>query len=208
MTKARRLTPPQGMYLEAFNWNGKSLTKMGNPTTASWDGQKPIVAHSEFKKDVWYSNDNDFKREIKGFSKNDRYAMRWSGGFATPQAGVWEFKTRSDDGSQLWIDGKRVVNNDGNHGMQTRTGKAQLKKGWNKLIVTFYENGGGAGLQCAGVPAACIIDRHRKDGTLRAARVQRFHNERDGDPKSGLFNEESLDCVPRLDQRQRDVGGW
>jgi len=147
MTKARRLTPPQGMYLEAFNWNGKSLTKMGNPTTASWDGQKPIVAHSEFKKDVWYSNDNDFKREIPKFSKNDRYAMRWAGNFNVPKSGKYCIRTRSDDGSQAWVNGQRIVNNDGNHGMRSKEGCGNLKQGTVPLVLTFYENGGGAGMQ-------------------------------------------------------------
>jgi hypothetical protein len=152
MTKAQKLKPLGGLYLEAFNWNGKSLGRMGNPTTQEWDGQKPLVSHPTMKKDVWYSNDNDFKREIPGFSKNDRYAMRWSGQFNAAKKGRYAFRTRSDDGSQLWVAGKMVVNNDGNHGMRTRSGSINLNKGWHQIVITFYENGGGAGMQVSYAP--------------------------------------------------------
>jgi hypothetical protein len=54
------------MYFEAFNWNGKSLRNHGPATNAKWDNQKPIVAHQALSKNIWYSNDNDFKKEIKG----------------------------------------------------------------------------------------------------------------------------------------------
>ena len=113
----------------------------------NWNDMTPIVSHFEHKKKLWYSNDNDFKREIPGFNKNNKYMMRFRGYYVAAKAGTYGFRTRSDDGSQLWIKNKLVVNNDGNHGMRTRTANAKLTKGWNKLVVTFYENGGGAGLQ-------------------------------------------------------------
>merc|ERR1712166_717595 len=100
----------KGLYFEAFNWNGRSLSNSGNPNYRVWNGQKPIVAHKQFGKDVWYSN---------------------------------------DDGSQLFIDGVRIVNNDGNHGMRDRQGSRKLRAGNHELVITFYENGGGAGLQAS-----------------------------------------------------------
>merc|ERR1712072_560327 len=66
---------------------------------------------------------------------------------STSPATATGLRTRSDDGSQAWFDGKRVVNNDGNHGMRSREGCVNTKKGWHKLVLTFYENGGGAGMQ-------------------------------------------------------------
>merc|ERR1719352_662862 len=93
---------------------------MGNPTGAVWDKQTPFIAHSNFGKNVWYSNDNDFKKIVsmpgKSFTKNDAYAMRWTGNLMVPQAGKWCIKTRSDDGSQVWVNNKKIVDNDGNHG--------------------------------------------------------------------------------------------
>jgi hypothetical protein len=62
------------------------------------------------------------------------------------KTGRYHFWTRSDDGSVLKIDKRRVVNNDGNHGMRTRHGSVVILRGIPKFEVDFYENGGGAGL--------------------------------------------------------------
>ena len=53
----------------------------------------------------------------------------------------------SDDGSMLYVDGKLVVNNDGIHAPQTRTGKAKLKKGVHAVVLGFFQGGGGAELE-------------------------------------------------------------
>ena len=154
-------TGDYGMYVDVYKWNGQSLgTINARRNFAKWyKNGTPLVSHLTHSSDLWYSNDDDFAKEIPGFNKQDKYAVRFRGYFVAPKAGTYRFRTRSDDGSQLWIreniKGKQqkteklIVNNDGNHGMRTREGSAQLKKGWNKMIVTFYENGGGAGLQCS-----------------------------------------------------------
>jgi len=157
MTRAKavaRTSDDYGLYLDAYNWNGQPLkgSKNKNPLNSHWGANKPIVEHASHGEDLWYSNDNDFKKLIPGFNKNNKYQMRFRGYFVAPKAGTYRFKTRSDDGSMLYLrqtDGKDklIIDNDGNHGMQNREGSAKLKKGWNKIVVTFYENGGGAGLQ-------------------------------------------------------------
>ena len=54
--------------------------------------------------------------------------------------------TNSDDGSALYIGDKRVVDNDGLHGMVERSGTIALEAGWHAIRVEFFERGGGAGL--------------------------------------------------------------
>merc|ERR1711981_271953 len=159
MTRAKpvaRLYGDYGLNLEAYKWNGQPLkgSKNKNPLGSFWGKNVPIVEHPANSNDLWYSNDNDFKKEIPGFNRNNKYMMRFRGYFVAPKAGTYEFYTRSDDGSMLYLretnkKDRLIIDNDGNHGMRTKTGKAKLKKGWNKLVVTFYENGGGAGLQVA-----------------------------------------------------------
>ena len=146
-----------GLYVEVYRWGGKYLRNMGSQNAEKWDGNLPVTTHLEHSSDIWYSNDRDFAREIPGFSSklgSNKYAVRFQGYFVTKRAGTYEFSTRSDDGSMLYLretnkKDRLIINNDGNHGMRTKTGKAKLKKGWNKLVITFYENGGGAGLQVA-----------------------------------------------------------
>ena len=74
-----------------------------------------------------------------------QFALRFTGLLTVPKDGAYTFGTESDDGSRLYIDGKLVVNNDGLHGMEEKTGKATLKAGPHALIATYFNNGGGEG---------------------------------------------------------------
>jgi hypothetical protein len=63
-----------------------------------------------------------------------------------PVAAQYTFFTESDDGSRLFIGNDLVVDNDGLHGMQERSGSIGLRAGTHAIRVTFFEAGGGAGL--------------------------------------------------------------
>lgn len=58
--------------------------------------------------------------------------------------GTYDFALRSDDGSQLFIDGKLVVDNDGDHGVRTKNGNVPLEAGAHSIEVLWF-NGGGDG---------------------------------------------------------------
>jgi hypothetical protein len=60
-----------------------------------------------------------------------------------PASGVWTFYTRSDDGSQLFVDDLLVVDNDGLHPIQERSGTIELTAGFHTIVVTMFERGGG-----------------------------------------------------------------
>ena len=79
--------------------------------------------------------------------ETDRFALRFTGFIQIRRGGKYKFFTNSDDGSRLYIDGKLVVNNDGLHGMVERSGTVQLSPGPHEIIVTYFDNGGGDGLQ-------------------------------------------------------------
>ncbi len=76
----------------------------------------------------------------------DHFAVKYEGQIQIPQKGTYEFYTTSDDGSQLYIDGKLVVDNDGDHGPMTKTGTIALSKGKHDIVVTYFENIGGQAL--------------------------------------------------------------
>lgn len=67
------------------------------------------------------------------------------GWLVVPAGGLWTLYTNSDDGSRLKVDGVSVVENDGLHGMQERSGTLGLAAGFHSLRIEFFENGGGAG---------------------------------------------------------------
>lgn len=59
------------------------------------------------------------------------------------QEGEYQFYTRSDDGSKLYIDNHQVVDNDGDHGILETTGAMRLTAGRHSVRVEFINAGGG-----------------------------------------------------------------
>ena len=78
----------------------------------------------------------------------DYFVIHISGYIVPSRTGIYTFRTDSDDGSWLLINGRQVVNNGGGHPMRTRTGKVKLYSGrYYKIDIWMYEQGGGAGLR-------------------------------------------------------------
>lgn len=80
---------------------------------------------------------------VDGKPLKGNFALRFHGVIEIPADGEYAFKTRSDDGSVLRIDGKVVVNNDGQHPPQDREGRIRLTKGRHPFELGFTQGGGG-----------------------------------------------------------------
>ena len=76
-------------------------------------------------------------------NKINNFAFRFSSRIIIQEAGVYTFYTSSNDGSKLWIDGNLVVDNDGLHGMQERSGQINLSAGQHSILVGMFELTGG-----------------------------------------------------------------
>jgi mono/diheme cytochrome c family protein len=85
--------------------------------------------------------------DLAAARRDSNYALKFEGVFKLDQDADYVFTLHSDDGSRLFIDGKLVVDNDGTHPPQAKTGKAKLTKGVHKVTVTFFQGGGGAELE-------------------------------------------------------------
>ena len=48
--------------------------------------------------------------------------------------------TKSDDGSVLYIDNLKIVDNDGSHAAITATGRIALKKGYHSYKLLYFED--------------------------------------------------------------------
>jgi len=70
-------------------------------------------------------------------------ALRFEGYLTLDADGDYTFHTTSDDGSRLWINDKLVVNNDGIHPAQRKSGKTKLTKGTHKVVVGVFNAVGG-----------------------------------------------------------------
>jgi cytochrome c553 len=78
--------------------------------------------------------------------RGSNYAIRFEGHFQVEKDGNYKFHLGSDDGSRLWVDDQLVVDNDGIHPPQFNQGRAYLTKGVHKVVVGFFQAGGGAEL--------------------------------------------------------------
>ena len=79
--------------------------------------------------------------------QKEYYAFRFEGMVQIPADDIYAFYTHSDDGSNLYIDDKMVVNNDGLHGMKEVEGDVPLAKGYHKIRVEFLQKTGSADLK-------------------------------------------------------------
>lgn len=60
-----------------------------------------------------------------------------------PADGIYTFALLSDDGSYLKVDGKMVVDNDGEHSAREMTGQHAMRQGLHPLYVRYFDHNGG-----------------------------------------------------------------
>ncbi len=74
--------------------------------------------------------------------KNNRFSVRWTGWIYISRSGLYHFATRSDDGSNISINGQIVVDNGGPHVVRKVSGEIQLEKGSYPVEIIYFQAGG------------------------------------------------------------------
>lgn len=74
------------------------------------------------------------------------FGLRFSGRLLVERAGEYQFALASDDGSRLYLDGRLVIDNDGDHSLAERSAALQLHAGSHELLITYFDSGGNEGL--------------------------------------------------------------
>ncbi len=78
----------------------------------------------------------------------DDWSARLTGSLTPPVTGTYTFSLTSDDGSRLYVDGKLVIDNWGDHAANTKTGTLHLAAGQPVAIeVDYYQAAGEAMLR-------------------------------------------------------------
>jgi autotransporter-associated beta strand protein len=123
----------------------------------------------------------------QGFLPDNNIAVRLSGTFFAEVAGDYSFLTRSDDGSVLFVDGTKVVNNNNYQGMTNVSGVINLAAGTHAISVGFYEGGGGAGLEVRYTPPGGVDQFITNDilGGLSTTNNVRLQSSSTIDPAGG-----------------------
>jgi hypothetical protein len=74
-----------------------------------------------------------------GLPQEEWFAIQYQGAFELPSDGPWTFKVVSDDGAVLYVDGERVVDNNGEHTARAVTGQKALKAGAHTLRLDYFQ---------------------------------------------------------------------
>ena len=72
--------------------------------------------------------------------QEDHFGYIFNGWIRIPERGVWEFMTKSDDGSVLVIGDRKVVDNDGSHASVMATGRVALEAGLHPYTLMYFED--------------------------------------------------------------------
>jgi hypothetical protein len=67
------------------------------------------------------------------------FAIRYNGTFDVDLEGEYAFRLVSDDGSRLFIDGKKIIDNDGIHPTQSVSGNTYLSRGRHSIEVDYFQ---------------------------------------------------------------------
>jgi hypothetical protein len=137
-------TTATAYYRLVKSGQGHGLSTSFYPGGNNW---KQLPSYYILKKsNSWVSQEINTKiDQITPLLSNDQkgFALLYEGFIQIDFPGKYTFYTASDDGSKLYINGKEVVNNDGNHGVTEKSGSIELTEGKHAIRVEYYNNDGG-----------------------------------------------------------------
>ena len=136
--------PSRTLTLEA----GKAVFRKGGP--AGETAMLPGVAESyyegvfscvdDIRKGKYVSSGTMPAPSIAQAPQEDHFGYIFTGSILIPERGVWEFMTKSDDGSVLTIGDRKVVDNDGSHASVMATGRVALEAGLHPYTLLYFED--------------------------------------------------------------------
>ncbi len=85
--------------------------------------------------------DNLSGSKFKGLSEN--FMLQSTGYIKIDTPGVYTIQIWSDDGSIVYINGQKVMDNDGNHGAELKDAEINFKKGYYPFRIDYFQGGGG-----------------------------------------------------------------
>ncbi|CAE7940333.1 unnamed protein product, partial [Symbiodinium necroappetens] len=119
-------------------------------------------------------NINMHRGKFQHVRQTNNFCLRCKGYLSTKKSGHYKFYTASDDGSLLYLNGAKVVDNNGCHGEQEKSSEDKyLSAGIYELVVEMCEMGGGEALKVryegpdtggskVTVPASALKHEHKR----------------------------------------------
>lgn len=99
---------------------------------------------------------------------SDPFAVRFTALLEIRTPGTYTFELGSDDGSRLFLNNRKLIDNDGRHGLTFESARIDLQPGEVRLVVEYFDGGGGEELRLdyagPGIPRQQVpVDRLRPD---------------------------------------------
>ena len=115
-----------GTYFNSVDLSGPLVFQRTEAVNFNWGGGSPGVAIGV-----------------------DNFSVRWTGTVTIPSTGYYTFRTISDDGVRLWVNGTQRINDWNDHASTTDTTSALFFTAGSRVSLTleYYERGGGAVMQ-------------------------------------------------------------
>ena len=109
----------------------------------TFDGLTLVSTQTNTLFDLWNGSQSyDWNPIGAGF-----YSVHWTGFLHTAESGVYGFGTISDDGSEIWIDGQRLIDNNEEQWYDWQEGYQYLGAGYHSIEITFYEAQSFSGIE-------------------------------------------------------------
>ncbi len=155
-TPAGTSKPPVAPAVEAPRITGKNV--FGNGTIGAFTGNayvipnttttmpdlSKLVPFASLLTDSFIVQTQTFTEGFPGVLMQDEwFAIRYNGNFEITKENTYTFKLTSDDGAILYIDGEKVIDNDGIHAAKTTTGSKALKAGKHALRLDYFQGARG-----------------------------------------------------------------
>lgn len=132
--------------ISGLSTTGTQTTKIYVDQMVLWSEQKLDSLSLAFSRwtNVTSGTLTDFS--FSPTNQADRFGFKYTSQILIDTAGTYTFRTASDDGSALYLDGTLVVNNDGIHGSSTKSASVTLVSGLHDIEVDYFEWDGGESL--------------------------------------------------------------
>lgn len=91
-----------------------------------------------------------FNKESKPYKAP--FSIKWEGYIQISKKGFYKFATRSDDGSQVYINGRIIVDNGGRHPLRYVSSNILLDKGLYRIKIIYFDSGGESVMELLWTP--------------------------------------------------------
>lgn len=104
---------------------------------------------------------------LKVEHREDYFGLFFNGLIKVPYDGLYTFYVVSDDGAFIIIDGEKIVDNDGQHGMREASGQVALQAGYHTIEIPYFDNQYDHGLE--------VYYFHQETGKKSLSKDMLFH---------------------------------